>query len=181
MGTGLGTVWSIRRHLAEISNAPHSRDRIKSGARSVLGLRGLLRSQIATLKVMTGTACNRLVTGGASILSSTPAQRGCDSAHSAEDGSRGRPPKPLRSIRSLRLFPQPCLFVCSVCSVVSYLSTLRRRCMASSTASRLLKALMRMKPSPQRPKPAPGVVTTCARFSSLSKNFQESLPTLTQM
>ena len=55
------------------------------------------------------------------------------------------------------------------------------RFIASSTFSRLLKALMRMKPWPQRPKPAPGVVTTCARLRSRSKNFHESLPTLTQM
>jgi len=62
-----------------------------------------------------------------------------------------------------------------------HFKTFRRRFMASSTFSRLLKALMRMKPCPQRPKPAPGVVTTWARLSSLSKNFQESLPTFTQM
>jgi hypothetical protein len=43
---------------------PHSRDRIKGGARSVLGQRGRLRSRTVILKVMTGTACNRLVTGG---------------------------------------------------------------------------------------------------------------------
>jgi hypothetical protein len=55
------------------------------------------------------------------------------------------------------------------------------RSRAATTFSRLLKALMRTCPSPQRPKPAPGVQTTWARSSSRSKNSQESRPVLIQM
>ena len=45
---------------------------------------------------------------------------------------------------------------------------------ASSTFSRELNAEMRTYPSPARPKPAPGVVTTFASLRSLSKNSQLS-------
>ena len=55
------------------------------------------------------------------------------------------------------------------------------RASAATTFSRELKALMRTWPSPQRPKPAPGVQTTWALFSSRSKNSHESRPVLIQM
>ena len=54
------------------------------------------------------------------------------------------------------------------------------RPMASRTFSSELNAEMRMKPSPACPKPAPGVVTTFASLSSLSKKAQESPLTFTQ-
>jgi hypothetical protein len=46
------------------------------------------------------------------------------------------------------------------------------RDIASSTFCRLLKALRRMYPSPDTPKPLPGVQTTWHSFSSRSKNCQ---------
>jgi len=52
---------------------------------------------------------------------------------------------------------------------------------ADSTLARELNALMRTWPSPHLPKPAPGVQTTWALFSSRSKNSQESRPVLTQI
>ena len=45
---------------------------------------------------------------------------------------------------------------------------------AFSTFSQLLKALMRIYPSPHFPNPAPGVHTTAAFSNRRSKNFQES-------
>ena len=46
----------------------------------------------------------------------------------------------------------------------------------SRAFSRELKAEMRKKPSPWAPKPAPGVITTCASCSILSKNSQLPMP-----
>lgn len=46
----------------------------------------------------------------------------------------------------------------------------------SSTFSLLLKAEMRKNPSPWEPKPAPGVMTTRASSSILSKNSQLPMP-----
>ena len=52
------------------------------------------------------------------------------------------------------------------------------RVSAVSTFARELKALMRTCPSPHLPKPAPGVHTTCARWSSRSKNSSVALSVL---
>jgi 23S rRNA (uridine2552-2'-O)-methyltransferase len=54
-------------------------------------------------------------------------------------------------------------------------STASRR-PASSTFSRELNALIRKNPSPQRPKPAPGVTTSCSRVSRRSKASQLPRP-----
>lgn len=54
--------------------------------------------------------------------------------------------------------------------------SLAMRRQTSSTFSRLLKAEMRKKPSPCAPKPAPGVMTTRASCSILSKNSQLPMP-----
>src|SRR5690606_2356380 len=62
-----------------------------------------------------------------------------------------------------------------------FLSTAVMRARAVSTLARELKALMRTWPSPQAPKPAPGVQTTWASLRSLSKKAQESVPVLIQM
>ena len=53
---------------------------------------------------------------------------------------------------------------------------LRSRVHASSQASRGAKAESRRKPSPPGPKPAPGMVTTCAVSSSSENMSHELLP-----
>ena len=50
------------------------------------------------------------------------------------------------------------------------------RSMASRVLSASPTAVRRMKPSPLGPKPAPGVVTTLASWSSRSKNSQLPWP-----
>ena len=62
-----------------------------------------------------------------------------------------------------------------------YLRAAAIRTRAASTFSRELNALIRTCPSPHWPKPAPGVQTTWALLSSVSKNAHESRPVLIQM
>ena len=72
----------------------------------------------------------------------------------------------------------PCCFVNPKSFSISFLciSSFFTRSMASAVRSLLPKAVSRKKPSPFLPKPAPGVPTTLASWSSRSKNAQESMP-----